>query len=48
MDNTEFSKYLLDLVSRLYPDRADEPGRRVLVKIDSGPGRHNEEMLALL
>jgi hypothetical protein len=48
MDATEFSKYLLGLVSRLYPDRADEPGRRVIVKLDSGPGRHNDEMLALL
>jgi hypothetical protein len=48
MDNTEFSRYLLDLVSRLYPDRADVPGRRVIVKVDSGPGRNCEELKALL
>ena len=27
---------------------ADEPGKRVLIKIDSGPGRRNVEMLARL
>jgi hypothetical protein len=48
MDNTEFSRYLLDLTSRIYPDRADEPGRRVLVKLDSGPGRNSEDLKALL
>jgi hypothetical protein len=48
MDNIEFSRYLLDLTSRLYPDRADVPGRRVIVKVDSGPGRNCEELKALL
>ena len=27
---------------------ADDPGKRVLIKIDSGPGRRNVEMLARL
>jgi hypothetical protein len=48
MDNKEFSRYLLDLTSRLYPDRADVPGQRVLVKVDSGPGRNCKELKALL
>ena len=31
---------------RLYPDARDEKGRRVIVKVDSGPGRLNTELLA--
>jgi len=32
----------------LYLDMADVPGKRVLMKVDSGPGRMNTEMLAEL
>ena len=32
----------------LYPDAADVPGKRVMIKIDSGPGRNNEDMLVSL
>ena len=49
MDDDEFFKYLLNRIVPLLTDTvADEPGKRVLVKIDSGPGRRNVEMLARL
>ena len=49
MDDEEFFKYLLNSIVPLFTDIvADEPGKRVLVKIDSGPGRRNVEMLARL
>jgi hypothetical protein len=37
MDNIEFHKYLLTLVPCLFPDAADVPGKRVMIKCDSGP-----------
>jgi hypothetical protein len=30
---------------RLYPDIADKPGKRVLEKVDSGPGRNGINFL---
>ena len=30
---------------RLYPDVADEPGKRVIIKCDSGPGQLNVKLL---
>ena len=42
-------KYLLNSIVPLLTDTvADEPGKCVLIKIDSGPGRRNVEMLARL
>jgi hypothetical protein len=46
MDNIEFHKYLLTLVPCLFPDAADVPGKRVMIKCDSGPGRDSLELLA--
>jgi hypothetical protein len=49
MDQDEFEKYMmLSLVDRLGEilDAADLPGKRVMVKCDSGPGRLNVELLA--
>ena len=48
MDSAELHKYLTQAIMPLYPDAADVPGKRVLIKIDSGPGRNNEEMLVAL
>ena len=49
MDDEEFLKYLLNSIVPLFTETvADEPGKRVLVKIDSGPGRRNFEILARL
>ena len=48
MDDDEFAQYLINLMMRLYPDAADVNGKRVIVKIDSGPGRSNMDLLARL
>ena len=48
MDEEEFEQYLLNSICPLYPDARDVDGYRVLIKVDSGPGRLNEELLAKL
>ena len=48
MDECEFSKYLFNSIVPLYPDVLDIPGKRVMIKVDSGPGRLNTEMHAKL
>ena len=48
MDVEEFRKYILDCIVPLYPDAADKPGKRVLLIVDSGPGRTQLKMLACL
>ena len=48
MDKEEFEKYILHSILPLYPDSMDIPGKRVLIKIDSGPGRMNRELMARL
>lgn len=40
MNDAEFRLYL-ETICDLYPDMADVPGRRLLMKLDSGPGRRN-------
>jgi hypothetical protein len=46
MDEEEFEKYLLNSIFPLYPDVKNEDGKRVLIKVDSGPGRLNVLLLA--
>ena len=46
MDEEEFGKYLIELIDMIFPDAADVDGKRVIVKIDSGPGRTNPYLLA--
>ena len=48
MNAVELQKYMDTAIFPLYPDIADVPGKRVLMKVDSGPGRMNTEMLAEL
>ncbi len=48
MDNKEFAKYMQGSIVPLFPDAVDEPGRRVLLKVDSGPGRMNLKLLTTL
>ena len=48
MDDDEFEKYLKNSIIPLYPDALDVPGKRVMIKVDSGPGRMNIELLAEL
>jgi len=48
MNEADLEKYVMAAILPLYPDAADVPGRRVLIKVDSGPGRMNTQMLARL
>jgi hypothetical protein len=48
MNAEELHKYLSNSILPLYPDIEDRPGKRVILKLDSGPGRMNVEMLASL
>lgn len=45
MDGEELKKYILNNIVPLFPDAEDVPGKRVLLKVDSGPGRNNMIML---
>jgi len=38
MTDEEFEKYIDNIIVPLYPDLEDTPGKRVLLKIDSGTG----------
>ena len=48
MDNVEFEMYIFGSIVALYPDAKDEDGKRVMIKVDSGPGRIQEDLLARL
>jgi len=46
MNSVELDKYIEKAILPLFPDVADVPGKRVLLKLDSGQGRMNIDMLA--
>ncbi len=46
MDNEQFKEYFRTNNAPLYPDVEDTLGKRVMVKVDSGPGRLEIEFLA--
>ena len=46
MNSIELDKYIKNSILPLYPDIQDIKGKRVILKVDSGPGRMNVEMLA--
>jgi hypothetical protein len=48
MNKDEFEEYVKNSIVTLYPDAADIPGKRVLLKADSGPGRKNTDLMAYL
>jgi hypothetical protein len=48
MDSEEFVKYLFGSIVILYPHAKDKPGHHVLLKVDSGPGRMNLNLLTKL
>jgi hypothetical protein len=48
MDAEEFEEYLMNSIVPLFPDVSDVPGKRVILKVDSGPGRSNLKLLARL
>jgi hypothetical protein len=45
MNNREFDKYIDNSIVLLYPDFEDTPGKRVLLKVDSGTGRNRRDLL---
>ncbi|TAH02125.1 MAG: hypothetical protein EAZ17_03930 [Sphingobacteriales bacterium] len=48
MNEVELEKYIFKAILPLFPDAADEERKRVLLKVDSGPGRTNVGMLTTL
>jgi hypothetical protein len=38
MDEAEFEKYIRNSILPLFLDACDMPGKRVMIKVDSGPG----------
>ncbi len=46
MDEKEFNDYFFNNLAALYPDARTIPGKRVMVRVDSGPGRLNQTLLA--
>ena len=45
MTDDEFEKYIDNSIVPLYPGLEDTPGKRFLLKVDSGPGRNRREFL---
>jgi len=48
MDEAEFKKYFRNCILPLFPDALDLPGFRIMVKVDSGLGHLNINLLAKL
>ena len=48
MNKEELDNYFMNNFIKLWPDKADVPGKRVCGLIDGGPGRTNAEMLTKL
>ena len=48
MDEAKFKKYFCNYILPLFPNALDLPGFHVMVKLDSGPGRLNINLLAEL
>jgi hypothetical protein len=46
MDDVEFPKYFFNSIVPLFPDSNDVIGKRMVVKVNSGPGRLQENVLA--
>ena len=48
MDDAEYEKYLFSSIIPLFPDLKDQPGLRIMLKVDSGPGRLQPKLLSTL
>ena len=48
IDSEEFAKYLFTSIVTLFPHAKDKPGHRILLKVDSGSGRMNLNLLVKL
>eukprot|EP00804_Cyclotella_cryptica_P021850 CCRYP_000824-RA/>CCRYP_000824-RA protein AED:0.27 eAED:0.34 QI:0/0/0/1/0/0/5/0/237 len=46
MDDIEFQEYFLNSIVPLFPDSNNVKGKRVMVKVDKGPGRLQEDFSA--
>ena len=46
MDEREFRSYFLNSIVPSFPDAQDVRGKRVIMKVDSGPGRMELGLLA--
>ncbi len=46
MDDEEFGKYLPKVLVPLFSDSGDVPGKIVIIKVESGPGCLNVELIA--
>jgi hypothetical protein len=47
MNSVELDKDIKEAILPLFPDCEDVPGKRVLLQVDSGPGRMNQVMPAV-
>ncbi len=45
MADNEFEEYIKNSIWPIYPDMEDTPGKHMLSKVDSGPGRNGKELL---
>jgi hypothetical protein len=48
MDSVEFEKYVKNSIVPLFPHAQDEPGKRVILKVDSSPGCCNIDLIVFL
>ncbi len=48
MDNDKFQKYIFGSIMPLYCDAEDKKGKRDMLKVDSGPGQLNRDLLVSL
>jgi hypothetical protein len=48
IDEVGFEKYIKNLITHLYPDACNVPGKHVLIEVDSRPRQLNTELLAEL
>jgi len=46
MDNEQVKEYFKTNIAPLFPDAEDKEGKRMMVKVDSGPGRLEINFLA--
>jgi hypothetical protein len=45
MEDTEFECYINNSIVPLFPDLEDMPGKRILHKVNSGPGRNGQDLI---
>ena len=45
MDSEEFEKYVMNSIVPLYPHARNQRGKRVMLKVDSGPGRNGRDLI---